>query len=138
MLEGLDEVAWDDLGHAYGSAGDVPDTLRRLAEGDDAALSELFGNIWHQGTVYEATAYAVPFLIEILDAKDAPLSGVLGLLAVIANGSSYHAVHDGFLGPSKAHLAEMRAPIARELGYARASMSLAPPHLTFDDHGREG
>src|SRR5258708_14521335 len=98
MLDDLDSIPWDRLTHAYGSAEDVPDLLRALrtytesAEGDDeeaASLWQLFGSIWHQGTVYEATAYAVPFLIEL--AAD-PLTPdrvvILGLLADIAKGNS--------------------------------------------------
>jgi hypothetical protein len=66
VLEGLADIPWGDLSHAYGSAGDMPGLLRAIASGDAKAagdaVSELFGNIWHQGTVYQATPYAVPFL----------------------------------------------------------------------------
>lgn len=62
----LDAQPWAGYQHAYGSAADVPDCLRALA-GDDEdeaseALSELYGSILHQGSVYEATARAVPYL----------------------------------------------------------------------------
>lgn len=44
----------------------MPGLLRTIASGDakaaDDTVFELFGNIWHQGTVYRATPYAVPFL----------------------------------------------------------------------------
>ena len=30
------------------------------------AFDELFTNIWHQGTEYEASIYAPPFLVELL------------------------------------------------------------------------
>ncbi|MDN3354195.1 hypothetical protein [Actinomadura sp. DC4] len=86
MLDGLEEIAWDDLDHAYGAASDVPDVLRGVAEGDGDALNELFGTIWHQGTVYEATTHAVPFLIELLAAPDTDTAGLLGLLSAIAEG----------------------------------------------------
>lgn len=72
MLEGLDQINWGELGHAYGSAEDLPDLLRQLASPDEQsrnnALYQLYGTIWHQGTVYQATAYAVPFLLELLQA----------------------------------------------------------------------
>ena len=65
-LAGLADIPWGDLSHAYGPAGDVPGLLRAIASGDAKAagdaVSGLFGNIWHQGTVYQATPYAVPFL----------------------------------------------------------------------------
>ena len=54
VLEGLDEVPWDALHHAYGTAEDVPDILRRLVaphESAEEAVGELFGNIWHQGSL---------------------------------------------------------------------------------------
>ncbi|WP_227982231.1 hypothetical protein [Nocardia spumae] len=86
---GLESVSWAELGHAYGSAEDVPELLRRLqgAEGEAAeALRELFGNIWHQGTVYSATAHAVPFLARLAGAG-IQTRGVLDLLAEIAAGT---------------------------------------------------
>lgn len=74
MLEGLDAVDWSTLRHAYGTADDVPELLREVAFGDDATrhgtITRLCGTIWHQGNVYEATAPAVPFLIEIIVARD--------------------------------------------------------------------
>lgn len=65
---GLDfeAVDWAGLSHAYGSAQDVPALIRSLVSPDSgvrsAALEELFGSIFHQGTVYAASAPAVPFL----------------------------------------------------------------------------
>jgi hypothetical protein len=98
MLDGIDSVDWASLRHAYGSADDVPDLLRALASGDEDqrknAVYELFGNIWHQGTVYPATAAAVPFLYELLSAPNVPAkSDIAGLLACIAAGSGYLEVH---------------------------------------------
>ena len=50
------------LHHAYGPAEDVPNQLRALISHDekqrDEALYALHGNIWHQGTIYEATSHA--------------------------------------------------------------------------------
>lgn len=77
MLEDLDGVDWASLEHAYGEAADVPDLLRALLSTDsevrEEAVYELFGNIWHQGTVYPASAAAVPFLYELLTA---PMCGI--------------------------------------------------------------
>lgn len=100
MLEGLDDIPWKRLTHAYGSAEDIPDLLRSLPTapakmaGEDAPLRQLFSNIWHQGTVYESTAYAVPFLIELAACPQVPdRLGVIELLAAIATGSSFRQVH---------------------------------------------
>jgi len=88
MLEALDGVPWAALHHAYGSAEDVPAILRAVASGDEDALDSLFGNVWHQGTVYEATPHVVPFLLELLDAPGASTSTLLSLLHAIGTGHS--------------------------------------------------
>lgn len=98
MLAGLEDIDWASLGHAYGSAEGVPNLLRALAspnaEEQQEAIFELFGNIWHQGTVYEATAPAVPFLIELAGCPQVEDRGeILWLLASIARGNSYLDVH---------------------------------------------
>lgn len=90
-LESLESVSWDDLNHAYGAAGDVPETLRALA-GDDAedrrqAFSELCGNIFHQGTRYQASPHAIPFLLELARSPEVPdRARILVLLANLALG----------------------------------------------------
>ncbi len=98
MLDNLDEIDWSSLTHAHGEATDVPGLLRSLESTDpkvrEESIEELFGNIWHQGTVYTATAAAVPFLYELLTARaveDKP--SIAHLLACIADGSGYLQVH---------------------------------------------
>jgi hypothetical protein len=87
VLGGLTDIPWGDLTHAYGPAEDVPVLLRAIAHGDDKAASDgvhaLFGNIWHQGTVYRATPYAVPFLARMAVAgiKTSELLQLLGCIA---------------------------------------------------------
>lgn len=90
MLERMDEVGWGTLEHAYGPAHDVPGTIRALVSPDadvrEKALHHLYGTIFHQGTRYEATAYAVPFLLELLGDPRTPgrpeLARLVALLAV--------------------------------------------------------
>jgi tetratricopeptide (TPR) repeat protein len=76
MLEGIDEVPWADLEHAYGSAADVPALLQQLLDADPKVRSEvlgkLYGNVFHQGTRYQATSYVIPFLIELCGNPDVP------------------------------------------------------------------
>jgi HEAT repeat protein len=98
MLEALDRVDWASLQHAYGEATDVPGLLRDLLSADpmvrEGAVYELFGNIWHQGTVYPATAAAVPFLYELLTTPDVPdKTSIAHLLASIADGKGGLEVH---------------------------------------------
>jgi len=75
-LAGLDDVDWAGLDHAYGSAEDVPGLLRALRSPDeeerDAALGELFTNIYHQGSRYGASAAAAPFLLALASDPGTP------------------------------------------------------------------
>jgi hypothetical protein len=133
MLDHLDDIPWNRLTHAYGHAEDVPDLLRRLRTappeitGEESPLWHLFGNIWHQGTVYQATAYAVPFLIELAASPLVPNRvGILGLLAAIAAGSSYQDRHENFL--NQPDWAERRAVGRKwvEQAHAAVATGVAP------------
>jgi hypothetical protein len=102
MLDALDQVPWDQLEHAYGAASDVPTHIRALASPDSnvryQAYDQLWSSIIHQGTVYSATAYAVPFLIELLETPDVPEKPVLlTLLTHLACGNSYLYAHQDLL-----------------------------------------
>lgn len=76
MLTGVDGVDWSTLEHAYGMATDVPRHLRALTSTDsgvrEAALDALYGNLWHQGTLFPATAAVIPFLFQLLDDDATP------------------------------------------------------------------
>jgi hypothetical protein len=98
MLEKLDQVDWDSLSGTYGSAVGVPQLIRELLSEDETewehAYYDLDSLIWHQGTVYEATAFVIPFLVELLEYefvinRDWILMGLVPL----ANGHSYFDVH---------------------------------------------
>ncbi len=91
VLAGLDEIDWAALSHAYGPADDVPGLLRALrSESHDErerAVSELYGNIFHQGSRYQATAYAVPFLARLaVDPATPDRQEIVHLLASVAIG----------------------------------------------------
>jgi hypothetical protein len=108
VLEGLDAVPWKQLTHAYGSAGDVPKLIRAAASADKQtrrdAWHRLYGNLWHQGTIYEATAHAVPFFIELAQSPGVPdRDWILGYLVNLAEGTSYNDVHQ-----HAKHLADRR------------------------------
>src|SRR5258705_6700925 len=98
MLDDLEAVPWRSLRHAFGEAANVPRLMRALrATGQDerqGALKELFACLLHQGSVYEATALAVPFLFELLAAPDTPeRNWIAFLVASIADGKGYLKVH---------------------------------------------
>ncbi|GLZ80813.1 hypothetical protein Afil01_56200 [Actinorhabdospora filicis] len=101
MLDGLDDIDWAKLSHAYGSAGDVPRQLRELASPDEetrhGALGELFANIYHQGTRYKATPKAVPFLWELAaDPGIGDRDAILRLLALVTVGFDEQHLPGGF------------------------------------------
>lgn len=98
MLAQLDSVEWADLTHAYGDASDVPNLIRSLLSPSkqtrESSLEELFGNIWHQGTVYEASVHALPFLIDLLRMPETPdPESVARLVACIIDGHGFCEVH---------------------------------------------
>lgn len=102
MLEDLDKANWSSLKHAYGTAEDVPGLIRALISPSPdkrkAAIVELYGNLWHQGTIYEATSHAVPFLIELAASDKTPdRHEILSYLGTLAAGSSYVDVHRGVI-----------------------------------------
>ncbi|WP_141581810.1 HEAT repeat domain-containing protein [Actinomadura sp. WMMA1423] len=111
-LAGLDDIDWAGLDHAYGSAEDVPGLLRALSsleeEERDAALGELFTNIFHQGRRYGAAAAAVPFLLALASHPGTPeRTGPLYLAAALAIG--YDAAHL----PSGVGITAWREEVAR-------------------------
>lgn len=66
MLTEIDTVDWNSLRHAHGPASDIPDLLKQLAQGyDEGKHGILHETLWHQGTIYSASAAALPFLFEI-------------------------------------------------------------------------
>lgn len=92
----LAAVPWDLLNAAYGPAVDVPVHLYAAAVGQAdtraAAWWELWGNVHHQGTVYEATVHAVPFVAAMAASPDHPdRVQALSFLREVAVGSGQHA-----------------------------------------------
>lgn len=144
MLERLDSIDWASLNHAYGAATDVPQLLRSLLSADpkewEQTIHELFGIIWHQGTVYTATAAAVPFLYELLTAQDVACKrDIASLLSAVAVGRGYLEVHAvGKFGERtwRSILGEegktLEAELEREAAEVRAvrrAVSTGLPHL---------
>lgn len=164
-LAELGRVAWDDLDHAYGRGkvgsalhGDVEAALRRLGDLNrdvvEEGLDALWSNICHQGTIYEATAHAVPFLAALAAGPELPpriRRAVVGLLGSITLASSFET-RDGTsagsfgegvaeltveaLRASEQHLAAVGASPALS-GLARAILVVAradPPQRDDLDH----
>src|SRR5262249_6023980 len=91
----------------------------------EQAIEALYGNIWHQGNVYQASAYAVPFLAELLwsdDVKDK--HEILFLLQALATGHSYIDVHQHSSLFQELNAERMKTPewleeLARELAWVK-------------------
>lgn len=129
-LSDLDAVPWAKLIHAYGKAVDVPDQLRALAstrkKARTDALAALYGNIFHQGSRYPASAAATPFLVGLLtDRGVRDKASILVLVNHLAVG--YHAEHlaDGF---------DFTAPEVRRLYRGRG----ATPYRRCYEAARDG
>ncbi len=73
MLSGLNDVPWAHIQTAFGTAEEVPQLLTDLLSGDvqvqQAAMETLSEKVNHQGSVYEVSAYVVPFFVQILVSK---------------------------------------------------------------------
>ncbi|MFF3889709.1 HEAT repeat domain-containing protein [Streptomyces sp. NPDC001914] len=86
----LDRVAWAEVEHAYGPADDVPGLLRALIGDDEENAAEAEQELWsglvHQGSVYEATVVAVPFMAR-LAAAGVRRKELLGLLGAVAEST---------------------------------------------------
>ena len=140
---GIDDVDWTTLQHAYGVATDVPGQLRALRSLDPearrAAFYALHGNIWHQGTVYTATAPALAFLVELLRDEQYPQRDDLAcLIGAILAGRGYWQVHGSLIGTARpadldARLSEEARILAavRSVGYA--AVPLLKPFLEHRD-----
>ncbi|WP_042365903.1 hypothetical protein [Streptacidiphilus neutrinimicus] len=76
MLNGLHEIDWSSLHHAYGSAEEVPALLAALRSTDPKergkALSRYYGAVHHQGSVYPSTIASLPFLFKLAEDHRTP------------------------------------------------------------------
>ncbi len=98
MFDTLDRIDWPKLKTAYGTAAAIPGALRDLASPDGevrtAAWETLWSELEHQGTVYQATAYAVPFLVAWLpEVQGEEKLDLVTFLASLARGNSYKRQH---------------------------------------------
>ncbi|GAA2325483.1 hypothetical protein OKJ48_00490 [Streptomyces kunmingensis] len=113
-LDGLDARPWSALSHAYGTAEDIPDALRALTGADveaaDEALSGLYGSVLHQGTVYTASAEAVPFLAGIAVAGHRT-ADVLALLGGMAESEDEYGVAPGAVRAAVAEQLPLLLPL---------------------------
>ena len=117
----LGSIDWSALEHAYGPADDVPELIRGLysTRGDEfeGVCEELAGCIFHQGSLYSATAEAVPFLAHAAVNLPERRDQVVFFLVMLADESSPGADPDEI---------RVRAAVQAELSAVVASC-LADP-----------
>lgn len=70
-FDGMDDENWAELGHAYGSAADLPPLIRGLASRSrkvqERCIGTLYGNAIHQGTRYSATPLTAKWIAYLLE-----------------------------------------------------------------------
>jgi hypothetical protein len=128
---------WAQLRHAHGAAGDIPALLVAAsgpASSRDRAWAQLWDRLCHHGSVYSASAAAVPELTRLAcddSLRPADRAQATSLIAAIADGSSYLAVH-GPLVPGRFSASE-REQLSVEQGWVqdsrRAAREYAPQIL---------
>lgn len=92
MFDGLHDIDWASMEHAYGSAEEVPALLTALRSPDagerSKALDRFYGAVHHQGSVYPPTAASLPFLFELAaDGATPDRAAVVALLVSIGRES---------------------------------------------------
>ncbi|MET8637348.1 HEAT repeat domain-containing protein [Streptomyces sp. NPDC004680] len=92
MFDGLHDIDWASMEHAYGSAEEVPVLLTALrspdAEERHKALDRFYGAVHHQGSVYPPTAASLPFLFDLaVDGATPDRAAVVALLVSIGRES---------------------------------------------------
>ncbi|WP_159451020.1 HEAT repeat domain-containing protein [Micromonospora cremea] len=116
-----DAVDWSSVQHAYGQAVEVPDLLGRLRSRDRearrSAYQGLFDLLVHQGSRYEASAVATPFLVEIVaDPKAPDRFAACQVLAAIAVGDESSWLID------RPDVAKARREVERQAHLTRAQL----------------
>ncbi len=157
-LEGLDSVNWSALDHAYGEASDVPALLRAMFSHDqderDFAFQLLHETICHQGSVYEASVYAVPFLFRMLELPQTPRRNSVALLLSSLAKGSYPLEHLASRGKEAEDEwrqiygeggPDLETELAKEAQWGQATreavgirLELLYPYLTAEESGVRG
>lgn len=146
----LDSRNWSELHAAYGPATDVPGLLKALisenAARRAAAIDELYGTVWHQGTVYEVTPLTVPYLSAVAcedGVDDRTRAQTALLLGGIASATSFvlpdeprHMLPAAWLWdiadpkPDRDLAEECRAAVASRAAALLAALTAAPAATT--------
>ncbi len=124
-LAELDRVAWAELAHAYGVGKVGPalhedvraslamlETPGRLLDGVEALAS----NVFHQGTIYEATGPAVGFMLAFAAGPEvgrAAVRELVALVCAIVIASAWGTEDPGFAGAFGEDIGERTREVVR-------------------------
>ena len=108
MIDRLDEIAWNELTDAYGSATRVPSLIEGLVQLPSAkqldSLQQLAERINHQASRFQATLPAIPFLLSVLSSpRFRHKERMLSLLLTIAIGLDADQLHFQARMSSRSH-----------------------------------
>ncbi|MER5479434.1 HEAT repeat domain-containing protein [Streptomyces sp. NPDC002734] len=102
MFNGLHDIDWSSMDHAYGTADEIPDLLTALrspdAEVRDKALDRYYGAVHHQGDVYACTTASLPFLFELVADETTPGRDAIVRLLVGIAGTSVERCESEYIG----------------------------------------
>lgn len=118
-LNGLDDVSWGELEHAYGPAADVPRMLAGLAANDDQwdlHLDDLLGSVTHQGNSYSATAPALRLVAALAAAPQLAAKRRLHLLYTLFVAAAAADMAHAYGNPSEPHHETVRATVVDASG----------------------
>ncbi|GAA2285514.1 hypothetical protein GCM10010415_64450 [Streptomyces atrovirens] len=122
MFDGLHDIDWSSMGHAYGTAEELPVLLTALCSPDAderaKALDRYYGAVHHQGDVYGATTASLPFLLELAGDDTTPDRAEVVRLLVSIAGTSVERCGDEYVG---------------DVDYAGAAAALRARAEAFDE-----
>lgn len=104
MFNGLHNIDWSSMEHAYGPADEVPSLLMAMRSPDaderDKALGEFYSAVHHQGDVYPCTAASLPFLFELAGDADTPDRAAIVRLLVSVGGIAVERCEEEYAHPT--------------------------------------
>ncbi|MFD7731620.1 hypothetical protein ACFV6F_14685 [Kitasatospora phosalacinea] len=108
-------IDWSALDDAYGPADAIPEMIDRAADGDRAAIDDLWHHLCHQGTITSASIAALPRLTDIAETRPS-VDWALDLAGGIAAGLlQRHHGADEEVARQGPVLARLRATVAARL-----------------------
>lgn len=126
-LAGVDDIDWADVPGCYGEeVENFPKYLRALVSDVAAvrrsALARIYGETLHQGTIYPATAQVIPFVLRLLDQRNADAQALLEFVeAVTSQAQAYREEALEWDEDSDDRIAVLGTIEGLELGFARVA-----------------